>query len=114
MAARAAARVALPIGNQAWTGMPANVHSGSRRTRAPLSSSRRHAQPLVEVTPNPAAAAAMAPSFSSVEKCGSSLIADSWPLRLNRQAAGTAAAVPPTMRWRARSSGVSRTPWRAR
>ena len=36
MAARAAARVARPIGKYACTGMPANFHSGNRRTSAGL------------------------------------------------------------------------------
>ncbi len=75
--------------------MPAKAHSGNRRTRAPFSSSRRQAQPLVEVMPKPATAAAIAPSFSSVEQCGSTAMANSCPSRSKRQAVGTAAAVPP-------------------
>src|SRR6266481_1718251 len=76
--------------------MPTICQSENNRTSEPSSNSRRQAQPLVDVMPKPATAAAIAPSFSLVEKRGWICIFSSLPSRSNVHAVGTAAALPPT------------------
>ena len=90
------------------------VQSGSSRTDDLSSISRRHAHALVDVTPMPATAAAIAPSFSFVEKPGSRFTVTASPHRSNFQAFGTADAGPPTIRCSDSALGWPGVPNRAR